>query len=102
MSGFNVRAGKKGGSIFDYKYLVLLERMFFELYQSQHRERDVNESSLFVAMGVWRVRNKGSGQKQVYNLVRLWPYTGNTKIKQKTYPTTPGIGLKSIVPVLAG
>ena len=90
LSGYNLRVGKKGALIFDSKYLVLLERMSSELYQkSTPRE------------GRQR-KNKTAAKNNYIHLLRLWPKTGNTKIKQTTHPTSPVIGQKHILPVLAG
>ena len=84
MSGYSVRARKKGASILDSKYLVLLERMCFELYQKEvntHRERHVNE------------KIRAAAKNSHIHLVRKGPRTGSTEIKKKN---TPAIGLNAL------
>ena len=96
MSGYSVRARKKGASILDSKYLVLLERMCFELYQKEvntHRERHVNE------------KIRAAAKNSHIHLVRKGPRTGSTEIKKKNTPAigteikkknTPAIGLNAL------
>ena len=88
-----LRARKKGASIFHSKYLVLLEReCVLNFPKSQPTPREARRRNI-------RAAAKNS---YIHLVVRLVPKTGNTKIKQKTHPTSPAIGLNRIVPVLAG
>ena len=79
VSGYNVRAGKKGSSIFDSKYLVLLERMCIELLRkvNKHREKHVNE------------KIRAAAENSHVHLVRLGPKTDKLLILKSSKKHTP-------------
>ena len=57
---------------------------------NQHRERHADE------------KIRAAAKNSCIHLVRLGPKTGNIEIKKNTHSTSPAIGLKRVVPALAG